>query len=484
MKRHLYQVAVISVLFIVVMFVVSGCGGKNAAVNQKGEIPVLTWLVPGDKEADIESVMKEVDKIIEPSIGAKLDLQFIDGGAYSERMMMNMASQTAYDLCFTGYVNTYAKAVENGGLEKLDKLIEDKAPGLKTLIPDYFWNDAKISGGIYAVPNVQVAFTQYTSYVEKALAQKYGFDFSNVKTMNELEPFLKKVKDGEPGIYPWNNGYGIGMWYGGTYEEIIQGFAIKLDGSSKKAVLIRDTPEFMNGLKTIRDWYLKGYIRKDVASVTDDTTDYLAGKYAVSQNGWKPGAEAQKKLQTGREVVAVKMMEPILKSSFSRQTMTGISVNSKNKEKAIKLIEQMNKNKELYNLVSFGIEGKHYKLNGDKRVEFIEKSGYAPKSAWKFGNQFLSQLIVVEDDNVWEETQKTNNEAKKSALLGFYFDTEPVMNEIAQIQAIYKEYGAMHMGNEDPKVYWDTMVSRLKAAGEDRVMAEVQKQLDVFFAKQ
>ena len=71
-----------------------GCGQKKEAQTQ--EDVTLTWYVPGDKQPDHELVMEEVNKLIEPKIGAKLDIKFIDMGSFVERMKMNMAAQSEF----------------------------------------------------------------------------------------------------------------------------------------------------------------------------------------------------------------------------------------------------------------------------------------------------------------------------------------------------------------------------------------------------
>ncbi len=75
----------------------------------------------------------------------------------------------------------------------------------------------------------------------------------------------------------------------------------------------------------------------------------------------KPGIEADTKAALGFDVYTAIISKLYVNVGGGRDTMIGIGKNSKNPELAIKLIEQMNTNKELYNLISFGIEGKHYK---------------------------------------------------------------------------------------------------------------------------
>ena len=96
-------------LMLAVMMVLSfaACGWNENDTTKDGDVPTLVWYVHGDKQQDIASVMEEVNKITVPAIGAKLDLQFIDQPSYTEKMQMMMAAGTEFDICFTGYVNTY-----------------------------------------------------------------------------------------------------------------------------------------------------------------------------------------------------------------------------------------------------------------------------------------------------------------------------------------------------------------------------------------
>ena len=46
-------------------------------------------------------------------------------------------------------------------------------------------------------------------------------------------------------------------------------------------------------------------------------------------------------------------------------TMQAINRNSKNPERAMMLLELLNTDKDLYNLLNFGIKDKHYKIDAD-----------------------------------------------------------------------------------------------------------------------
>lgn len=454
---------------------VCGCGADKKASE---EIPTLTWYVPGDKQSDIATVMEKANETAVEKVGAKLNLEFIDTGAYSERMTMNMASGSDYDLCFTGWVNTYADAVTKGGLMDITDLIEKETPKLKESLPDYAWESAEINGRIYAVPNLQIFALPTGLAILKDVAEKYPFDFDSVQKMEDLEPFLKMVKEGEPGMIPFRYNWGPAMWYNGIYEDIAGGVAIKCDGSSHEVFFIRDTPEYRQAAKTLKSWYEKGYIREDIAGVTDDTVDYRAGKYAISCEGAKPGVKNDVEADLGREVIIKQMSAAYMPIDGGARTMNAVGINSKNPEKSVKMLELLNTDKDFYNLIAYGIKDKHYTLDSENKVEYIENSGYEPKMTWKFGNQFNAFLLKGQEDNVWKDTEKLNDEAIKSPLLGFNLDKTPIRNELSQISAVLKGFSLFTATDAD----WKAMSEKLDQAGRQKVLTEIQKQVDEFFA--
>ncbi|MBQ8587946.1 MAG: ABC transporter substrate-binding protein, partial [Clostridia bacterium] len=204
---------------------------------------------------------------------------------------------------------------------------------------------------------------------------------------------------------------------------------------------------------------------------------YTAGRYATWVETYKPGILAEMKLRYGKEVVYAPIMKPYI-TSARPAAMTAVSKTSKHPELALKLIELMNTDKELYNLISYGIEGKHYTLDSEGKVEYIENSGYAPKAAWKFGNQFNAYLVSGQEDTVWDDTRAMNDNALRSPILGFSVDTKNIKNEISQVSSVYKEFSMANKGIADLEDYYDDLIAKLKTAGIDKITEEAQRQYD------
>ena len=458
----------------------AGCGKKEQA---DGDTVTLKWFVPGDAQPDHKQVLEEVNKLIEPKIGAKLDLQFIDIGSFAERMKMNMASQTEFDIMWTGYANDYVNVVENGGVMDITEML-DSTPALKEAIPEYYWEAVKYDGKIYAVPNVQIASMTYAYNIKKELVDKYNIDISQIKKPGDIESVLETIKANEPDIYPLQPKFGPILWAYDKYQLLSSSFlAVAKDDPECKVVNLLDTPEFQEGIATLREWFEKGYIRPDIASVTDDNLDLNQGRYGVMLNVSKPGSAATFKNARGYEIEVADVTTPFYDGSGALTTLNSISATSKNPEKALQLLELINTDKEIYNLLCFGFEGTHYTKDEEGKIVYAENAGWAPKADWKFGNQFNAMLISGQEDDVWEQTEKMNNEAVKSKLLGFTFITEDVLREISNVSSVVDEYGkAMQMGYTDPSEYLDEYKEKLKTAGIETIQAELQKQIDEFLA--
>ncbi|GJM70899.1 hypothetical protein HMSSN036_31150 [Paenibacillus macerans] len=80
------------------------------------------------------------------------------------------------------------------------------------------------------------------------------------------------------------------------------------------------------------------------------------------------------------------------------------------------------------------------------------------------------------------ELYKTWNEnATISPVLGFVFDSSKVQSQIGALTNIVKQYkNTLFTGQKDPEPVLREMNQKLKAAGIDEVIKELQFQLDAF----
>jgi putative aldouronate transport system substrate-binding protein len=85
--------------------------------------------------------------------------------------------------------------------------------------------------------------------------------------------------------------------------------------------------------------------------------------------------------------------------------------------------------------------------------------------------------------NIREQAKMLNRSAVTSEILGFSFNSNPVMNEISSISNVISQYRkSLDTGTVDPERELPNFIRALDAAGADRVIAEMQKQLDAWKA--
>ena len=470
------RIAVSAVAACMVLAVLS-CGEKTAD-NGAADMPVLKWYLPGTEQADADAVGEKINEILSEKIGCKLDIEYVDDSVYREKIAMLTDNGDTFDLCFVGYLNPYANMIERGGLMPINEYL-DNAPELIGILPDYALSAIDFGGKIYAFPNMQIFASCTGLYIREDLFSEYGkLDINSIEKVQDLEPFFEWVKTAHPEVYPFKTGYGSGLGkeYGyGVEEEICTGVFVTNTDGVLKAENEFCLPNRLDEARLMREYYEKGYIRSDEAGASASAND----SYAAWRGVYKPDGDVEYSNAAGKKIIGINLSRKgEINSKSIKNTMTGVGAKSRYPKLAVQIIELMNTDKELYNLVSFGIEGKHYKKVGENRIEQISGSGYDPGRTWRFANQFNAYILPGKSDDVWEQTKKLNDEAYISKLIGFSFKNDNVRDEIAQVEVVSKKYSSMYKGFLPLESYYDDFLKELEDAGIGRIIDEVNKQLE------
>lgn len=473
MRRSL---RILAVMLAVVLAMAAPAVTVLAAAD---EIVTVKWILPGESQTGRAAVLDEINAKLKDQ-GIALDIQFESFGAYTDKMNMMISSQEEFDLCMTtaSWLNLYLPNVAKGAFVDITDLIDTCAPELRETLPDFCFEQAKVNGRIYAIPNYQICYSSNGVQIRADFAEKYGINIDEIGTYEDLEPYLELVKGNEPGLYPTSGEIGS-VDYTHEYVKVDDKIFFRADDLDMKCDIFFDEiiQPYYDLLNT---WWKEGYIRQDRATVLDDNADQMSGKYA-SYAGCviKPGGDVERKNKTGGSIdwLEKSLVTPYIDSTAVRATMTAVSSSGKNPEAAVKMLGIMNTDKEIFNLTNFGIEGVSYDLNGEGKVVKREDANYWINAAWAFGNQFNAILMEGQEDGIWEETDRINREATVSPISGFSFDAEPVSSEVAKINAVIEEYKyIMYAGNYE--ALFEEYKARLEQAGLSDYIAEIQRQLD------
>lgn len=499
MRRKLGGIAA----FLAITTLLAACGSNNGSndANSSGGDSVsgasagadkpyqLTVAYFGSVSKDLLQVQDELNKITQAKINATVKLLPIDFGTWQNQINLMLTSNEKLDLMAMMGTN-YANQVAKGQLVALDDLLAKDGSGIvEALGPDYA-NASKINGKTYAVPTIRDLAQSYGFMMRKDLADKYHLNLSQVKTLDDLEPILKTIKQNEPNMVPLVNNVGqspIGPF--STRDSLGDDIGVLLNnGQDLKVVDWFETDEYAATLKKMREWYKAGYIAKDAVTVKESSADTIkAGKGAGNLASLKPGFDAQESRNSGTPIVSVEMLPPVAKTSTVTNIMWGIAKNSENPEKAMQFLNLMYTDKDVVNLLDWGIEGKDYVKVSDNVIDYPQgvnagNVGYTGLG-WLFGNQFLSYTFKGDDEHLWDKMKDFNNRAIKSKALGFTFDSSSVKTEYAAVSNVLSQYRvALECGAIDPDKMLPEFISKLKDAGIDKIIAEKQKQLDAWAA--
>ena len=480
--------------FAVMGTMLAGCGEKQTA---KGEDPnkvpqdtyEINWYLMGTAQQDVASVEASVNEYLKDKINATLKIHRLESSQYTKKMSTMIAAGEYFDMAFTAnWCLNYDSNAANGAWLALDEYIPRYLPKTSEQLGEDILNNARVNGKIYAIPALKEMAEQRGWTYRKDIAEKYGIDMNSIKTLDELEPVLKKIKENEPNMqYPIDWGSDRTPEALIKYEKVAATAVIFYDNKNYdgKVVNLVETPEYLEACKTANKFYNEGLIKKDIMTASDFEQRLKDGKTFCYIDFLKPGKAHETAAKYNFELDQAPVTPIWQENGAGTGSMMAISRTSKNPERVMRFLELLNTDAYLNNLINFGIEGKHYTKVDDKYINISENTPYTLQGyTWMTGNIFLNYLTNGEAEDKMEQLADFNKEAQKPMDYGFKFDPTPVEMEIAACTTVMSEYRSqVIMGSMDPEPIMKEYQSKLKAAGIDKVVEEAQKQYDSFLAE-
>lgn len=492
MEKVLKKSAAFMVTAAMAAAALSGCANKVDSAKTDGQdIVTLTWYQIGDTQKDLPEVLEKVNEYTEQKIGVKLNINIIGWEDYNQKMQVIISTGDQWDLAFTSsWANDYLQNASKGAFLPLDSYLDTYGKDMKASIDPRFWDAAKVNGVTYGVPSEKEITSMPMWVFTKEYVDKYHIPYKNIKTLEDLKPWLELIKEKEPDVVPL---YLTKSFSAPDRMDKIQNpVGIEYGDEILTVKNLFETQEMKDTLHTLRSYYEAGYINKDAATSEDDKSV----KRFVTKADGQPYAELIWSKDLGYDVVASQIMRPIITNTSGRGALTAVNKNCAHPEKAVEFLNLVNSDEYLRNLLNYGIEGVHYtkvplteeekkavagepyvydfriKLNEEKR------KGYSVPY-WVQGGLFNTYVLVNEPADKWNIFKKFNDNAAAAPSFGFDFDPEPVSTQVSSFLNIRDEFGpSLYTGSVDPDKYLPQLNKKLKEAGIDDVMNEMQRQID------
>ncbi|RCX17844.1 putative aldouronate transport system substrate-binding protein [Anaerobacterium chartisolvens] len=459
---------------------------KNENTEDKGKPYEIMWYTIGSPQKDIPDVMEELSKYTKEKINATVKMtQFNWGDDYNNKMNVIISSGEPYDLCFTcSWANQYLPNVARNAFLPVDDLLKEYGKGIIESENPLFLEANKVNGKLYAIPVNKELSAQSRWLFNKTLVEKYKLDISKPLTLEELEPMLRTVKEGEKDIGDLlvvRNDFNLPRqaddyeWAAGTSIPMV----VPMSTKDYKVIEYFEQPDVLKSLDTMRKYFNAGYIRKDAATSTDQ--DYKkTGKWFVRIGGWLPGADQIWSREEKDPVVSTPITGDLyISGSQLSGSMIAISATSKNPEKSMEFLNLLNTDKFVRNMVDSGIENVHYKMENGKQIDLEKGTNDYNMPSFSLGNRFICNLYQDDPDDLWDQYKSFNDSGIKSPILGFNSNLDGVKKEVAALSNIHAEfYRPIVTGTVDYKSYLPKYMDKMNSNGYDAVKKELQKQID------
>ena len=471
----------LTTVILLVCFCISLLSGCTTE-KDKSETVNLIWYCMGDVPKDMDKVMAKVNEYTKAKINCTVELRLLDWGEiYETKLKKATLAGEPWDICFTGsWLLNYSNYARQGYFAPMNELLAKYGQGISKVtgkMPQYL-DSVRVNGEVYAIPVIGCGGYWEGYYFAKSDIDKYKFDLSKVKQLEDLYPLFDKSLADNPNRICITN-----YWWlddRDKFDFLIEyNFpgAVRIDDKNCRVVNQYEDADHLKTLKKLRQLYLKGYTKKD------PQVGLTAGSNPLSQvDTYTYYSNQERGLDTAdqHEIVSVPAFpRPIVKSiGIAQDAMMAISAQSKHSEKAMEFLNLLYTDPVLENLLMYGIEDVHYKKVAANKIKILN-SDYK-QTAWLFGFPYSRYALEGYPDD-WNTAPLKYEEdnAITSPVFGFAPNIETVSSEIAALKNVVDEFAPnLKYGMSDPDVVLPQFNKRLKAAGLDKFIAEMQRQVD------
>lgn len=445
------------------------------------EIVDLVWYQVGSGQpANYAAWQEQMNAYLEEKIGVHLDVQVVGWGDWGDRRSVMVSTNEPYDIMFTD-MGTYAADVRLGAFADITDLLENY-PDLKAVLPEAYWDAARIDGRIYAVPAYKDSSMSNYFVWDTNITEQYFPEYENAHTLADLTPGLKAIYEATGDAPVGLMRDGISAVAGNKYDGLGAGLGVlgvSYTKGDNKVVCTFEQEDVMNDLKTLHEWYKAGYINQDAPNL-DSAPAYKVVSVAqgwpyAAVDNWGPALG--KSPYTGEDVVAkaVQWENTVVSNDTVQGSMACISASSAHPDKALELLQLVNTDSYVRDLLYYGVQGENWDyvdVNGEQRVH--KNNTDWTMAGYTQGTFFNVTLVDTTEYNFWtEEVQKQNENAIASPAMGFSFDTTNVADKLSACSAVYDKYKSVLLtGSMDPEEIVPKMMEEMRAAGFDDIVAE------------
>ena len=485
MKSMFKRVFALMLALVMVLSLAACGGGGEKQPADDGTQPVadggdqagkITILYPGEETPRFREFLdNEFAEKVKNDIGLEVEMIWLPW------------DQNEIDLYWDGLADL-STFVNKHQARPLDDLIATYCPDMLKVMPMSWLEGGKMNGQIYGIPSAYGPSSAQFQLVcvRQDLLEAVGM--TEIKTPDDLVEYATKVKDAfpemngpaDPIFKPLTRAFQTEQltWVSGNE------FAV-LGEDSGKVYSYYETETFQEVAKFNEEMYNKG-LYSDLLTTNYNERDsrMQTGLYIWVEGSLGKDNEIIGTVQANAPEAKLKSYlmaaeEPKYIVGAGGEVLC-VPYSAANPDGAMKFLNWMYASQENYLFCLYGLEGKDYNMV-DGRIERICTEDFFYE--WMFRNQNYSVFGTEVSDEFIEQYMNWDKDAKTSSAMGFTFNNENVvMIETAILEVIQNDMSVIRNGFVNFDENYAATDQKLKDAGIDEYISEVQRQNDEFLA--
>lgn len=494
-------------------------GGETAELEP---VTIQFWIGGPGKQKDSDRVWEAFNEKLQEYVpNTTVEITCMPNAEYKEKYPQMLASGEAVDLTWiASWVTGSNQLIQDGNLMALDDLVEQYGQGIKQELGEeildmhrypaddklYYlisWQGLYSNVRAFKIPTelAKLAGDTWLEDTQKAVT-KWWNDYSSTDDLqavfDQLDIYLGALKDNDQ-LYSGISQATFGAWlYPNrlSSESSLQMYNIGVPHMDNSFTVIDtiQSDHYRVYAENMAEFYKKGYIRSDIASLEKNTLSFVTGgEYTPNttvidvHNALTDNTADMYSATAGVDISLVQIEN---EGYLSRGDATAMAIPycADEPERAMMVLNALYTEPELYQLLVYGFEGEHYTDNGDGTIttdygaQGTSDSNYG---LWKWTVGTCKNSLVTQADvpGYYDELLENEKDAIISSFVNFTFDDSNVTDVVASLKAIDGEYKSMidngYMGDE-----WETTldkwIAERQAAGVDRLIEELQNQINAY----
>jgi len=479
------KMLILLVLMLVSISILSACSDKKEG---SGKLETLTILYPGDESERMTEFLKnEFSEKMAADLGLKVKVIFVPWSQYWEQKDIMLAANEPIDLYWDGLPDL-STIVNKKQSMPLDDLIKKYGQDMLKVLPMEQFQGALINGEIHGIPSAYAPSSAMYQLVAVRQDILEAVGMSEVKTAEDLKEFATRAAKQFPEmkgpadiVFKPLTRYFTNEQYNFIAVEDLVVFG----EDSKKAYSYYESEAFQKVAKFNRGMYDAGLYSEDLTIKYNERDSRMqTGLYLWVEGSLGKEMEIIDAIKANAPDARVKTYlladeKPRYITATGGEVL-GVPVTAPNPEGAIKFVNWIYKSKENYLLALYGVEGKDYEIV-DGRIKKLTSNEFFYE--WMFRNKNYQMFGPDVAQESIDNYKSWDDKAIVSDSLGFRFNNEKVkLIETALKEVAGKDLAAIRSGFVDFDKEYPKAMKKLKAAGIDEYVAEIQRQLEEFLA--